>query len=271
MKIKKIIATICSTLMLVALVGCGSAKESTSNKNAKQLNKAEFEQMYSDVNKFKGDKVDFFAKVFINPEKDAKGICFQCYANNNDKLNTVVGANDAKLDIKEGDIVHVVGTVKDKFEGENALGGKIAAPVIAADKVEKTDYAKAFAPAIKTIKVDKEINQNGYIIKLNSIEIAEKETRVNLTINNNTKNKINFYAFNSKLTQGSKQVPEGEKNFDAKYKEIQSEIMPGVKEDGVVLFKAIDQKGDTLKFNFEGSSENYELQFKPFTFEVNLK
>lgn len=271
MKIKKIITIVCTTLIAVSLVGCGGAKESTSNKNSKQLNKAEFEQMYSDVNKFKGDKVDFFAKVFIHPEKDAKGVCFQCYANNNDKLNTVVGVNDAKLDVKEGDIVHVVGTVKDKFEGENALGGKITAPMIMADKVEKTDYAKAFAPALKTIKVDKEINQNGYIIKLNSVEIAEKETRVNLTITNNSKNKINFYSFNSKLTQGSKQIPEGEKDFDAKYKEIQSEIMPGVKEEGVVLFKAIDKNGDTLKFNFEGSSENYELQFKPFTFEVSLK
>ena len=47
--------------------------------------------------------------------------------------------------------------------------------------------------------------------------------------------------------------------------------MPGVKEEGIVLFKEIDPKGDTLKFNFEGSSENYELQFKPFAFEVSLK
>lgn len=271
MKMKKIITTIFSTFMVVALVGCGGSKETTSNKNAKQLSKIEFEQMYSDINKFKGDKVDFFAKIFINPEKDSKGIYIQCFANNNDKLNTVVALNDTKLDIKQDDIIHVVGTVKDKFEGENALGGKVSAPLILAEKVEKTDYAKAFAPAVKTIKVDKEINQNGYIIKLNSVEIAEKETRVNLTITNNSNNKINFYAFNSKLTQGSKQIPEAEKNFDAKYKEIQSEIMPGVKEDGVVVFKEIDLKGDTLKFNFEGASDNYELQFKPFVFEVSLK
>ncbi len=48
--------------------------------------------------------------------------------------------------------------------------------------------------------------------------------------------------------------------------------MPGgVKEDGIVLFKQVDLKGDDLKLHFEGASENYELHFEPFTFEAKLK
>ncbi|WMJ81986.1 DUF4352 domain-containing protein [Clostridium sp. MB40-C1] len=273
MKLRKAVPIIISTLVIGLFVGCGSNAKSTSTsaKNSKTLNKEEFEQMYTDVSKFKGDKVDFYARIFIEPDKDDKGTYFQCYANNSDKLNTMVGIGDPKLDVKDGDIVHIVGTVKDKFEGENAIGGKVAAPVIQADKIDKSDYATAFDPAIKTIKIDKEINQNGYVLKLNKVEVAKNETRAYVTITNNTKNKINFYDFNSKLTQGSKQIAEGEQSFGANYKKVQSEIMPGVKEEGIVLFKQVDPKGDNLKIHFEGSSENYELQFKPFTFDIKLK
>ncbi|MBE6067769.1 MAG: DUF4352 domain-containing protein [Clostridium lundense] len=275
MKLKKLGSILLSLALLFSLTGCENSSSNDKStvakqENTKPLSSEEFKQMYSDPNKFKGRTVDFYAKIFIAPEKDDKGTYFQCYANNDDSLNTFVGILDPKLDVKEGEVVRIIGNVKEKMKGTNAFGGEVSAPLIQANKVEKTDYATAFSPAIKTIELNKEINQHGYVIKLNKVEIAKEETRAYITVTNNSKGKINFYSFNSKAVQGSKQL-DIKDNYEAKYPEIKSEILSGVKEEGIVTFQPIDVNGDKLRIIFEGSSDNYSLQFNPFEYEINIK
>ncbi|KNF07837.1 hypothetical protein CLPU_11c00050 [Gottschalkia purinilytica] len=263
---KKIIAILIS-MFLIFTIGCSNAKESGGKIESKGQIKTqqEFSKMYSSPDKYKDYEVDFYAKILFEPEKDDDGTYIQCYAYDNDNYNTLVGI-EGDLDIKEGDIVHIKGVVKGAQEGENMMGATITAPVIMANNIDKSDYATAFAPAVKTKEVNQEQNQHGYVLKVNKVEFAENETRIHVTVTNNTKDKINFYSFNAKATQGSTQIKEKD-NFDAKYKEIESEIMPGITEEGIVLFEKAD-KDQPLKLYFEGSSENYDLDFQPFVFDV---
>lgn len=276
--IKSIKLFLSLTLATFLLVGCGGGNKSsatnsdanTSAENIKILTADEFKQMYSDPNKFKNNKVNFYARIFLEPEKDDKGTYFQCYANNDDSMNTLVTISDPKLDVKDGDIIYITGVVAKAYTGKNAFGGEVTAPVITADKVLKADYATAFAPAVKTVDLNKEINQHGYIMKVNKVEFAEKETRVYLTINNASKDKISFYSFNSKATQGSSQFEIAD-NYDAKYPEIESEILPGIKEEGIIVFKPMNPAGENAKLIIEGRSDNYQLDFTPFIFDIPLK
>ena len=82
---------------------------------------------------------------------------------------------DPNVDVAMDDIIHVTGTVKDAFEGENALGGVITAPMILADSIEKTDYQTAFAPAKQTIELNAEQNQHGYKLTVQKVELADQE------------------------------------------------------------------------------------------------
>ncbi|MEC1585503.1 hypothetical protein P9D80_09220 [Bacillus spizizenii] len=175
-------------------------------------------------------------------------------------------SDDSDLDIKDDDIIHVVGTVKDKYDGENALGGSVSAPRIIADSIEKSDYATAFAPAQKTINVDKTQNQHGFALTLEKVELAEKETRLYVKIENKSQDEINFYDFNAKIIADNKQLER--KDDLSSYPKIQSEILPGVNTEGVIVFPKIESK--TAKIILEGSSENYDITINPFTFEVNL-
>ncbi|TCS84507.1 DUF4352 domain-containing protein [Tepidibacillus fermentans] len=268
-------------IILIILGGCLSSSTSSSpatketsapetKDDSKVLTKEEFEKMYTNPNDYKGAKVDFYAKIFTVPEKDNQGTYLQAFADpKNSEKNTVIAIKDPNLDVKVGDIIHVIGKVEKVFEGENALGGTIKAPVIIADKIEKSDYATAFAPAIKTIDVNKEINQHGYIIKLTKLELAKAETRIYVTVTNQSKNKINFFDFNTKLVMNNKQY-ELEDNFEANYPKVQSELLPGVRSEGILTFSALETQSGTLKVIFEGSSDNYELNFKPFEFEIKF-
>lgn len=39
----------------------------------------------------------------------------------------------------------------------------------------------------------------------------------------------------------------------------------------VIIFPELDEGIEELKYHAEGSSENYELDFKPFVFDVDIK
>lgn len=272
---KRIISLILVLGMTILLVACGSTGNSGSGttaanikSNSKQLTKEEFEQIYTDANKFKGDKVDFYAKIFVPVEKDDKGTYIQAYADpqNSDK-NTLIAINDPKLDVKEDDIIHVIGTVNGEQKGTNSFGAELNLPLIIADRIEKSDYATAFAPAVKTINANQQQNQKGYVITVKKIEFAETETRVYISITNTMKNdKINFYTFNTKAVQGNKQF-ETTDNFEAGYQEPQTEILPGVTTDGILLYPVMDANSP-IKIVLEGSCDNYDIDIKPFTFEI---
>lgn len=274
---KKAITYLSFFFLLFGLVGCSSESSSTpketkkgaksqEEKNDEPLSEEEFVKMISDPKKYKNSKVDFYAKVFTEPEKDDDGTYLQVYADNNSDRNVIVGIENPDLEVKLDDVIHVTGTVKDVFEGENAMGGTVTAPVIKADKIEVSDYATAFSPTLKTIDVNKEMEQHGFLLKVNKIEIAENETRVFVNITNNSKDTISFFSFNSKLIVDNKQL-ELLDNYDANYPEVQSEILPGIQSEGVILFPKIPETG-SIKLFMEGSSDNYNLTFNPFEIEL---
>lgn len=253
-------------LTLCFVPGCGGS-ESSSSESAKELAKEDYVKLYSDANTFKGYKVDMFLKVF-SVEKDNSGTFLQgFYDPEGMDKNTIVTIDDPNLDVKDGDIIHVIGIVEGEVTGENMLGAKLTAPKISASSIEKSDYATAFAPAIKTVEVNEEQNQHGIVLKLEKVEFAEKETRAYLTVKNNSNNNASFYSFNAKAIQNNKQF-ETTDNWEAEYQEVQSEILPGVESSGIVLFPAIDPSAGAIKFLFECSSDDYLLDFNPYTFNI---
>lgn len=271
----KIITIILAIVVIFIIANLGNSGDSQASKTSasshskkatKTVQKADMEKLYTNADQFKNYKVDLYVKVF-DVEQDEDGTYLQGY-NNPEKLskNTLIMSDDSNLDIKDDDIIHVVGTVKDKYDGENALGGSVSAPRIIADSIEKSDYATAFAQAQKTINVDKTQNQHGFALTLQKVELAEKETRLYVKIENKSKDEINFYDFNAKITADNKQIEP--KSDLSEYPKIQSEILPGVKTEGIIVFPKIESK--TAKVILEGSSENYDITINPFTFEVNL-
>ena len=230
----------------------------------------EFNLVYYNPEEYMGRNVEFYGKVFVQPEKDSEGTYLQMFTlNQGSDGNTIVAILDPNLDVSDGDIVYVKGVVVDVYEGTNMFGATIVAPQILANSIEKSDYATAFSPALKVIEVNQEINQHGYSMTLERIELAASETRVYLKIKNDSSDNISFYSFNSVIIQGSNQISE-EDNWDADYQEINSEIFPGVTSEGVVTFAPVDIEGENLKLVFEGSSDDYYLDFEPFVFECSL-
>lgn len=228
----------------------------------------EFPSVYANPEKYKGRSVEFYGRIFLEPERDDKGTYLQMYTQNQGgDGNTLVAIKDPNLDVKDGDIVFVKGIVSEVYEGENLFGAKITAPTVVAQSVEVTDYVTAFSPVIKSIEVNQEINQNGYCMTLQRVELSEFETRAYLKIQNNSSDEISFYSYSSVMTQGTSQS-DTQSNYDADYQEILDDILPGVVSEGVVVFNPVNIDGENIKLIFKGGSDDYSLDFEPFTFEV---
>lgn len=265
---KKILSTITCLLLVFLLTSCGGSDGAPKEKVF--IKEDQISDLYSSPEDFKGKYVELTGRVFTNPETKDDMVALQMWQDpEHSENNTIVIASKELVgDIESDDYIKLTGYVEDEFVGENMMGQEITAPQIVAEKLEKSTYKDIMSPTKKTIDVNKTFESNGVNVTLSKVELADNETRVYLSIDNQSNYKYSFYSFNSKIIQNKKQYTE-ESNFEAGYDEIESDIASGVKEDGIICFKAIENSN--FEFICEGQSENYELDGDSFTFEVNVK
>jgi hypothetical protein len=280
---KKAALALCLVSSMVLVGACGSTgieKVASSNTKAvktKEVTKGklaaeDFDKLYGNPKQYKGYEVEMTGKVFTEPEKDNSGTYFQVWGDpEKSEKNTMVAIKDPNLQIKTNDYVKVKGVVKDEFNGENSFGGKVTAPEIVADTVEKVDYITAVAPTLKEIQVNKEINQNNLVITLEKAELAKNQTRIYMKVKNGTNVNASFYSNAVKLIVGSNQLEYEYMDPETTgLKEIQSDLLPGVETEGVIVYPAIDQSAGSFKVNAEATNDNYELDFQPYVFDVAI-
>lgn len=250
--------------MLFSLAACGG----TVAEEKPPLTEDEITQMYSTPDSFKGRQVTLVGKVLGNPEKDDSGVYFQMYGDPaNYELNTIVGYKNTDISLSSDDYVKITGKVDGAFKGENMMGGKITAPKIVADSVEKVSYIDAMSPTLKSVDVNSTQDQFGYNITLNKVEFAKTETRVYVSITNNGSKNFGVYGVSSKIKQGSNQY-DYQSNYEAGYPDLQSNIMPGVTTEGIITFPPLEQANFT--FIITGISQNWRESVNPFSFEVSI-
>lgn len=270
-----------SLFVVLLLAACGEsgstneasveANEETEANSKEVLAEEDFDKMYSNPKEYKGYEVEFTGQVFVDPERDDSGVYLQVYAKPEQfEQNTIVAYEDSNFDVKVDDFVKVIGIVKDEFEGENLMGGTITAPFIEATSIEVVDYITAVAPTIKEVVVDETIDQHGMEVTLQKIEFAEVETRVYMKITNNTNETVYFDGFGAKLISGSTQY-ETKDNFGSGLPELPFDILAGIEAEGVLTYPAIEEQSGTFTLHAEGYSDNWELDFKPYVFEVEVE
>ena len=266
-------------LLALVLTACGGDEEaegSTQNSEAEKSAKGviepeQFDKMYSDPKAYKGYEVEFTGQVFTEPERDEDAVYLQVFAKpEKSEQNVIVSFNHGDFEVQTDDYVLVKGSVTDEFEGENLMGGTVIAPVVEASSIEVVDYITAVSPTIKEIEVNETVDQHGVEVQLQKIELAENETRVYVKVSNNTVDTVFFDTYSAKLVTGNQQL-EAEDNFESGLPDVQYDILSGIESEGVLTFPAIDENTDSLTFHSEGHSDDYELDFKPFVFEVEME
>ncbi|HZK44174.1 MAG TPA: hypothetical protein VFC73_07800 [Syntrophomonadaceae bacterium] len=259
---------ILALILSLVLIGCGKTNSKVDISNLEYIEESEIAALYSNPLNFKNKGVKLYGKVF-KIEEDGDNVFLQVWVNvNGDDENTIVMDFNSENTYKDGDLIFINGFVKGEFEGENAFGGKIIAPSIEAIKIKESNYIDAFSPTIKKLEVNQEIDQYGAKVILKKIEFADNETRLYISINNESNYDLNIWTHSAKVIQKGKQF-EDEYNYDSDYPEIQSDLVHGVSTEGILVFSKLDKDYGELKFIIDGSSDNWDIEIKPYEFNIN--
>lgn len=228
----------------------------------------EIKALHSAPQTFKNHYVELTGRVFATPEYTNGVIALQMWADyqKNDK-NTIVYIPDQDFAVEPDDYLKIIGIVRGEFEGRNAFGATVTAPVIYAKEYEILSYKDAVMPALHTLDVNKTITKSWYSVSIEKIEFAEKETRVYVKVQNDGIAEFSLYTYNAKISQAGKQYEE-QGNWDADYPEIQRDLLSGNSTEGIIVFPPIEQK--SFDIILEGCSSNYREGTGLYKFHIEL-
>lgn len=263
---KKILMGFILMISLLTLTSCGTKNQSTKTKKKEYVKESSYNSVFSDPEKYKGKYIRLSGKIFnvdTNDDITAMQVWYDTKNSDKDFLFTTKPTSNFEND----DYVKIEGEIIGTFEGENNFGNKITSPQIKATKVEKSSYKDVVHPTVaeKTVNISKK--QHGVTFTITKIEYAEEETRVYTVVKNNSKYKVSVYPFSAKAVQDGKQIKQ-ESNYEGNYKEIDGEILPGVKDEGILCFGKMNPN-KSVSIIQEASSDNYEIEMK--NFEIKIK
>ena len=277
---KKFLTLVLSCVLPLSLVACGGTNTNSSENSAQSDSSVEIQQepltqnelrsMFSNPDNYIGSKVELSGIVFGSVDSDENGIYFQIWSDPvNMDWNTVIGYLDPSFQLEDGQYVKVTGVVDHVAEGENMMGVTITAPAILADTVEVSSYIDVVSPTIATAAaIQSTVDQYGYAVTLEKVELAENETRLYVSLTNNGPGNFTLYEFNATIIQDGTQY-EYQSNYDADYPELQNDIRPGVTTEGIITFPAIQQA--PFQVIMEAHSNNWSENFSEYTFDVNFE
>lgn len=232
------------------------------------INRTTVYKVLAEPKKFVGSMIVVPGRVFTEPEQGSGYVAFQMYLDPRKREgNAAVLVPAPTLKVKNGDYIWVTGTVKGQLSGQNAFGSFVSALHIEASSVKPADPGEVVAPAIRTITVARRYTHPaGIELTLEKAVFAQDETRLHISLTNNTKRELSLYSHNVKALQGQKQF-EAKWSFDG-YPEIPSDLLPGATAEGIVVMEPWNPDDGPAKVFVELFSADWNIQIPKVTFEV---
>lgn len=253
-------------ILLISILGSKGIEPEYKDGEPVYVNENDIDLVYSDADSYVGKFIELNGIVFSEPEYDEKGTYFQIWADaKNNEKNTII-AYEGKFDVDSNEYVKIVGYVAGMEEYENTYGAKMQAPVIIATEIEKSNYKDVVVPTLaEKTYTDKIINQYGHEIRVDKVEFADTETRVYITVTNNSDDTFSVFEYSAMIIQNGKQY-ELDNDYMNDYEELQNDLQSGVSSSGVLVFPKIEQSDFELML--EGMSGNWEIGLTTYKFAL---
>lgn len=243
-----LLALVLVIAVMIALIGGNNYNDGSDYDEANVVDASEYPKMFSNTSDYMNRSFNLYGRIFNILDSDS-GTVFQMYTDAEGD-NSVMVYYSGDYDAKEDSYVFVKGVLTDTYEGTNLMGGTIQVPLFSAAGVEESDYMTAFAPSEKTVEAGAEWSKGKASLTIDKVEFAAEETRLYVTLVNNSSDSVNFYSYSSIIVQDGKQY-EMEYNYYAEYDELQDELKSETSDSGILVFPKLEQ--EDFKFVFSGS------------------
>lgn len=275
-------------LAVIVLIGSGGsgtsspssqlASASIDEVKAEAISDLDYDELFRNNSEYVGKVVHYVGEVVQIQEGSGNSYVMRANVTENESgfWEDDIFLSYSGDRVLENDIIEFWGEVKGVRKYDTVLGSSRSIPDIAVLHLDVLkDYTGGGTATVKnTIEVGETNEQYGFSITLDKIELTDKQTRVWLSVSNESDYKVSLYDFSAKLVQGGKQLePEYTSNEDLK---LPSEYLSGVNAEGVIVFPAVSETG-SLRFVMDAPYAQdvpFELystmEFEEISFEVEL-
>lgn len=265
--------------VLIAFIGAVSGpnnsgeniSESASEENV-DLEEKEYVENISDIagnpSQYKGKYIKFHGIVSSIDESDEIFI-YQIYIDLDYNTSVLVEVPKDILNeqISNDDYVNIDAEVKGTYDGKTVMNVSTSWAYLEANSIEKTTYIDSFGKADVTWEfTDKTIDQNGVSVSVSKVEFANDETRVYVTVTNNSNDTFNIHTYSSKAIQDGLQYENTLGYYGYDYPELSTDLLPGASTSGIICFDKLNTS--ELSVYISGSSDDWDLDFEDYVFNL---
>ncbi|MEW5707258.1 MAG: hypothetical protein AB1743_10760 [Actinomycetota bacterium] len=267
---KKVLLVIALLALIFTASSCAQPEQErarereTTTTEARTFTNQDYEEMLENPEEFEGRQGTVYGRVFNVVE----GSHVQIFIDLDDERQFVLRTESAG-GVRKGDFVKAQGEFTGIETFTNPLGGEVSAPFVDLRSIEEIDPFDALnfmEPAFKTVEVNKTINQQGFSVTLVRVRFAEERTRILLGVRNGTSEPATLSVLSAMAVQGENQF-EAESVFG--FPELQSDYQPDTADEGIIFFEPLDADARKARFIIDWSSEDFDIETKPFVFDVN--
>lgn len=275
---KRLLALLLCGVMAFGISACGGGTSSNSGGSGEEkvyVKESEFDELFTNPDQFKGKYVILTGQLLDAPEKNGDTVTLQAwYDTKNYSQNFIVYTNETDESFSSNDYIIVDGIVDGELKGENYFGEEVTAPLITDAKVTKSTYKDVVAPTVSEILPNATAEQKGFTVSVEKVEYSDVETRVYMTVANNTNESISFSAYDIKILLDNKQINidnASSSMYDGNYPELSYDIAAGASTSGVLVFPIIEQGKDFQIIVPDIFSDNYEEEFSDMKIDISTK
>ncbi len=270
---RKIVTLMLVAMMVINVTACGGSNSESSKKTETASKEKEYVDditaVASNPDSYNGKYIKFTGIVStVDSNDDIYGCQVYVDMDYNNSVLVEIPKSIMPETPKTDDLINFDAKIEKAKDGQTVMGVDSTWAYLVADSAEKTTYLESFGKADATWEfTDKVAEQNGISISVTKVEFAKDETRFYVTATNNSADKMNIWSSSSKVLQNGQQY-EQIYNYNSfeEYPELSSELLPGASSSGILCFDKLDPAA--LQLYVEGSSDNYELEFSPFIFDL---
>jgi len=232
-----------------------------------------YTELAQDPSAHRGAEVDVTGQVLSVIESTADSAMFQILVDPDGSRLTATVMYPGKIDLREDDPVYVVGQVAGLMRFKNGTGEKLSEVEILAVTVKKINLEQireipvaefAPGPPVKTVKVGKTLNRDGYKVTVDQVEYRPNEARVFVTAVNSSQRHMYFTATDGNTLQPGDELKRLAVTTD--YPQVKDDLAPGEKSSGVVVFRWM-QPGKPFSLHFDA----YDLESYTATFDFEIE
>jgi len=254
--------------LALATSGC-EVEEPASPGSGKKLTNANLDKVF-DANGegFEGAKVRLVGQAY-----DREGDLLLVWGDyeNAEKPFQVTGNTEG---VSADEHVLVTGTLSGAGSYETVMGANEETLDIDATSVKEISEeraAKLAHPATKKERLNLSRTKAGFTVTIKSMTWTDKNTRMAIEAENNSKDTVSLTASDAAIKQGSRQYDQDFESGTADItSDFDSDLRPGVTKKGALVFERVKRKPAEAEIEFEWYSDDIDvLDPKPFKFDLS--